>query len=224
MYCSECGQKASGKFCSHCGHRLQVEAKTETPTPIRLLDETPMRDSEESVASTTDWEQEVRYEALLNVPRVRDTINRHATMSRTPLSGEDFLKLCDKVMPMGVPLDKVASLVQPLYARLGIQTGKQRAGQVRAPIGRVMVRMLCSLARNGQTLRLVTQADDGCCFEAVLPSDMFALEGNLIVGVRRAEGATEITAATKIPGQFFDWGKSNRCLETLFADLQRDAA
>jgi len=224
MYCSECGQKASGKFCSHCGHRLQIEAANNTQTSIRLLDESSRHGSDGVVEPTTDWEQEVRYEALLNVTRVRETINRHASMSRTPLSGEEFLKLCDKVMPMGVPLDKVASLVQPLYARLGIQTGKQRAGQVRAPVGRVMMRMLCSLARNGQTLRLVTQADDGCCFEAVLPSDMFALEGNLIVGVRRAEGVTEITAATKIPGQLFDWGKSNRCLETLFADLERDVA
>lgn len=224
MFCSECGQKASGKFCSHCGHRLFVEAGDGAQPLVRLRDETPLRQQDVTPEPNANWEQEVHYEALLNVSRVRDTINRHATMSRTPLSGEEFLKLCDKVMPMGVPLDKVAALVQPLYARLGIQTGKQRAGQVRAPVGRVMVRILCSLARNGQTLRLVTQAEDGCCFEAVLPSDMFALEGNLIVGVRRANDTTEVTAATKIPGQLFDWGKSNRCLETLFADLERDVA
>ncbi|MBX3415674.1 MAG: hypothetical protein KF708_23515 [Pirellulales bacterium] len=201
-----------------------MPATAETPSTLRVLDETPLRQQDAEPELPVDWEQEVRYETLLNVTRVRDTINRHATMSRTPLSGEEFLKLCDKVMPMGVPLDKVAALVQPLYARLGIQTGKHRAGQVQAPIGRVMLRMLCSLARNGQTLRLVTQAEDGCCFEAVLPSDMFALEGNLIVGVRRAAGSTEVTAATKIPGQLFDWGKSNRCLETLFVDLERDVA
>jgi hypothetical protein len=223
MYCSECGQKASGKYCSHCGHRLLAEFANEPSSTILRLDESHLV-PDPSDPFSTNWDHEVRYEALLRVPIVRDTINRHASMARQSLSGEDFLKLCDKVMPVGVPLDKVATFIQPLYAKLGVSTGKQRNGRVSAPVGRVMLRMLCSLARRGQKLRIVNQADDGCCFEAMLPSDMFALEGDLLVGVRRFDGATEVTAATKIPGQFFDWGKSSRCLDTLFADLERDVA
>lgn len=171
-----------------------------------------------------DWDQEVRYEQLLRVPHVREKISRHASLAKKKMSGEDFLRIYDKVMPAGVPLEKVATLIQPLYARLGIVTGKQRVGRFVAPVGRVMVRLLCSLARNGQTLRVVNQADDGCCFEAVLPSDLFALEGDLLLGVRRIAGATEVSAATQIKGTWFDWGKSNRCLDVLFADLERDAA
>lgn len=224
MYCSECGQQVSGKFCSHCGHRLAAAAAPQPLADVRILDESQLRTPDVVPESPVDWDHEVRYESLLSVPAFRETINRHAGMARKTLSGEDFLKLCDKVMPMGVPLDKVASLVQPLYARLGIVTGKQRVGHVPAPVGRVMLRMLCSLARRGQSLRIVKQADDGCCFEAMLPSDLFALEGDLLVGVRRLDAFTEVTAATKIPGQFFDWGKSNRCLDSLFEDLQRDAA
>lgn len=223
MYCSECGQKAGGKFCSHCGHKLELGSAAPQSTTILRLDDSHLV-PDAPVESSIDWVNEVRYESLLRVPSVRETIDRHASMARETLSGEDFLKLCDKVMPVGVPLDKVATLVQPLYARLGIATGKQRTGRVGAPVGRVMLRMLCSLARRGQKLRIVNQADDGCCFEAMLPSDMFALEGDLLVSVRRLDAATEVTAATKIPGQLFDWGKSNRCLDTLFADLEREVA
>ncbi len=229
MFCSECGQKASGKFCSHCGHRLPASTPNDAVPVVRILDESNLNKPESPVVAdliepVADWDHEVRYETLLSVPSVRDTINRHASMARKSMTGEDFLKLCDKVMPIGVPMEKIASLIQPLYARLGISTGKQRVGHVRAPAGRVILRMLCSLARRGQSLRVVKQADDGCSFEAMLPSDIFALEGDLIVGVRKLNDVTEVTAATKIPGQFFDLGKSNRALDALFIDLHQDAA
>ena len=226
MYCSECGQQASGKFCSYCGHKLAVPGSGNSVPEVRILDESHLQQQtpELAVGLPDNWDQEVRYETLLAVPSVRETINRHASMARKKLSGEDFLKICDKVMPIGVPMEKIASLIQPFYARLGISTGKQRVGHVRAPAGRVMLRMLCSLARHGQSLRVVKQADDGCSFEAVLPSDICALEGDLLVGVRKLNDMTEVVAATKIPGQLFDLGKSNRALDALFADLQQDAA
>lgn len=233
MFCSECGQKASGKFCSNCGQRLTATAPGPLgDVPVIRLADLPAKADEPLVAAVVDpvaplpadWDHELNYETLLSVPRVRETIARHAAQAKKTLSGEEFLKICDKVMPLGVPMEKLAGVIQPLYARFGIATGKQRVTYVGAPVGRVMVRTLCSLARNGQNLKLVKQADDGCCFEAVLPSDVFALEGDLLVGIRRHETMTEVSAATKIPGQFFDWGKSNRCLDRLLADLFQDAA
>jgi len=70
----------------------------------------------------------------------------------------------------------------------------------------------------------VAQEPDGCTFNASLPSDVFSLEGDLAVSVRRSGAHTEVGGVTRINGQFFDWGKSNRCLDQLFADLARDAA
>jgi hypothetical protein len=70
----------------------------------------------------------------------------------------------------------------------------------------------------------VAQSADGCLLEAALPSDLFSLSGQLLVGVRRAAAATEVNAVTHIGGQFFDWGKSTRCIDQLFHDLERDAA
>ena len=209
MFCCECGKPGHGKFCSHCGTPLAASASTVEVVPVEIVPE---------------WDREVQYETILKFPGVRDTIERHARQAPKRMSGEQFLALADKLVPLGVSMEGLAGVVQPLYARLGIKTGKQRAEQVPAPVGRVMVRALCSLARHGQTLRGVTQAADGCLLEATLPSDVFSLAGELVVSVRRSGSQAEVSGATRIPGQLFDWGKSNRCLDQLFADLTRDAA
>jgi hypothetical protein len=140
------------------------------------------------------------------------------------LTGEQFLMLADKLVPLGVPLEGLVAVVQPLYIRLGIKTGKARSRQVAAPVGQVIVRALCSLARHGQKLHGVTQAADGCLLEAALPSDLFSLEGKLLVSVRRSGSQAEVCGATHIGGQLYDWGKSNRCLDKLFTDLACEAA
>jgi len=171
-----------------------------------------------------EWEREVHVETILKYPGVRDAIERHAQQAPKRLSGEQFLMLADKLVPLGIPLEGLVSVVQPLYARLGIKTGKERVRQVAAPVGQVIVRALCSLAQHGQKLRGVTQAVDGCLLEASLPSDVFALEGDLLVGVRRSGSQAEVCGATHIGGQLYDWGKSNRCLDKLFTDLASAAA
>jgi len=60
--------------------------------------------------------------------------------------------------------------------------------------------------------------------KAALPSDVFALEGHLIVAASRQLQATRVEAHTDIPGQMFDWGKSVRCLEALLEELGTAAA
>lgn len=64
----------------------------------------------------------------------------------------------------------------------------------------------------------------GCLIEASLPSDLLSLEGTLLVSLHRHGRHTAVSGRTQIGGQFFDWGKSNRCLEQLFIDLAREAA
>jgi hypothetical protein len=171
-----------------------------------------------------DWVSEVAYETILKFPSVRAAIDRHAKQATKRMTGEEFLALADKFIPMGVPLEGLAKVILPIYTRLGIKTGRERAEQVRAPVGKVLVRALCSLARHGQPLRNVTQAAEGCLIEAALPSDLFSSEGDLLVSVERSGTQTHVKCATRIPGQFYDWGKSNRCLDRLLDDLARDVA
>jgi hypothetical protein len=108
MFCSNCGAEASENFCSKCG------------APLRNI-------AAASVVVDHDWSQEVRYERLIRIPEVRDLISRHAAMAKKYLSGEEFLAFVDKVIPLGVSVEKLGAIVQPISAKLGIKTGKQCA-------------------------------------------------------------------------------------------------
>lgn len=218
MFCSECGAKAMGKFCSHCGTRLvpadsQSEAPAETPLEVTDL--------------VGDWSQVVQYQTLLRYPEVRDRIAEAASESTTSMTGEEFLKLCEKALTpltqVPIPFTAIAKISQPLNASLGMKTGKQRAEFVPQPIGQVLVRVLCALARQGRKLKYVRQLEDGCHFKAELGSDLFALAGDLNVVVRLHGDGTLVEASTHIPGQLFDWGKSSRCLEQLINEARAAA-
>ncbi len=151
-------------------------------------------------------------------------VSRYAAMAEKCLSGEEFLALSDKVIPLGLSLEKLGAVVQPIYAQLGVKTGDEHSETILSPPGTVIVSAICSLARHGQVLQQVQQFKDGCLLEATLPSDMWSFEGTLYVSVRQTEAGTRVDGATKIKGQLFDWGKSKRCLETLFADIKATPA
>ena len=204
MFCSNCGAEVSGNFCSKCG--------------------APLRDiSPWSTAPAADWSREVRYEKLIRIREVRDIVSRHAAMANKRLSGEEFLAFSDKVIPLGLSLEKLGAVVQPIYAELGVKAGKEYSETLSSPPGTV-VSALCSLARHGQILQQVRQFEDGCLLEATIPSDMWSFEGSLYITVRKAGTGTRVDGATKIKGQLFDWGKSKRCLETLFVDIKATPA
>jgi hypothetical protein len=202
MFCSNCGKAASGNFCAYCGTKIATPGEEEIFTVL-----------------PADWSHEVRYETLMRIPEVRDRIARAAASARKSLTQEDYLKLYDKAFSPAVPMAKISEIVTPLYASWGIKTGKTRSGFIPVPVGTVIVDVLCSLAHTNRTIKRVSQADDGCVVEATLPSDLMSLEGELVLSIHRVPEGTRIEAATKIPGQLYDWGKSNRCLSKLFEEL-----
>lgn len=216
MFCSECGAKGVGKFCSSCGTKLLASAARDE------------RDGEPSVVPMVEWVELIDYEQLMTIPAVRDRIARAAAQAKKKMKGEDFLDLYGKALGglggVSLPMAKLAGLTQSAYAKLGVKTGKSRSATLATPPGEVLVRLLCSLAKEGRTLRDVHQLSDGCIVKAALLSDLLALEGDLIIAVRRVGGATLVEASTDIPGQMFDWGKSTRCLESLLSELGSAAA
>ncbi|EAQ77831.1 zinc ribbon domain-containing protein [Blastopirellula marina] len=201
MFCCECGSKAQGKFCSHCGHPLQADA---------------------SAPLTEDWEHDVRYEAIVNVAAVRDVIASHAQHAKKGMSAETFLSICDKVIDSPISYAGLAEVVQPMWAKVGVRTGKERAEEIAAPIGRVIARAVCSLAKHGQPILNVQQGDGGCLLTAEFPSSMLAMKGDLRISVVRMEQGAFVGAETDISGQMFDWGKSTNALAQLFADLHSE--
>lgn len=192
MFCPYCGAPGPSapatSFYSQCGRKLQA-----------------------ATSNAADWSREARYGTLIQIPSVRELIAAHAVQATPRLSGEDFLKECEKVMGSlldGVPISKVATMVAPFYGRLGIRTGKSETILHQQPIEITLVAVLCSLARNSQTIRKVQQHEDGCTIEAVIPSDARSFAGELVAEVRRNGAQFKIQAAATIKGQLFDWGRA----------------
>lgn len=171
-----------------------------------------------------DWRREVNYERLLSATEVRGRIASAARMHRKQVSGEQLLAVFDQLVPMGIPLEKIAVLAQPLYARLGLNTNKSAQRQLPLPIGQVLVGVLCALAKQGCELTGVEQAVDGCALHATIPSSIWSFAGELLVTVQGDGPATRIEANAKIPGQKFDWGHSQRLLDALLDNTASFAA
>jgi hypothetical protein len=208
MFCSECGKEARGKFCWSCG------------APLAAITADSEQNRTDLVA--VDWPNLLSYETLLRVPEVRERIARHAAMCKTKFSGEQFLECCDKMLtPLtgGVPLTLIASIAQPISEKLGLKMIKTRVERLSGPPGKVIVAMLCSLAKNGQKLGQVEQESSGCTLHAAMPSDMWSLRGDLAITIRAEGFTTVVEAGLTIPGQVYDWGKSQRALRQLFGDL-----
>ena len=195
MFCQQCSEKVSGRFCSNCG------------TPV----EKPL---------ATNWVQKIDYATLIRHPAIRNVIRQHAAEASKRISADEFLSLADNILPVMVPLSAIAKIGVPIYTKLGIKTGKNRSEVIASPPGKIMVSVLCFLARNDYALQQIRQLENGCVFEATLPSDLWSWKGTLFVTIAKDEGGTYVDVATEIKGQVFDWGKSNRCLNRLFEDLK----
>ena len=211
MYCSNCGAEAKGRFCWSCGAPLAggADSRAEPSGGADLPAEAPD-------AAPLDLT------AVARSPEARELVARYAAQARRRTSGEEFLKAFDKPFAalVGVPISPIAAIAQPLHARLGVKTGKERVVTIDRPPRETFLALLCSLARNGQLVRALHRATDGCVVEAVLPSDLWSFEGTILVTLRQADPGTEVRASTVIKGQIFDWGKSNACLDTLLADVR----
>jgi hypothetical protein len=214
LYCSNCGAGASGNFCAACGASLVTPGAPATAVAVpapRTLDVDPV-----------GWENDIRYDLIVSVPTVRDRMAASAAHAKTPMTSEKILELADKVYtPIpGISMTTVVQIASPIYARMGIKTGKERAQAVARPVGWVLADVLCLLALNGYTVKSVHQGSDGCVLECALPSDWRSLAGGeIVVTVERYGTGAGVKAVTNIPGQVYDWGKSKQALDRIFSGL-----
>lgn len=173
----------------------------------------------------SDWRDSIDVQAILASSDVRGLIADVSGNRPGGMSGEQFLDISDKVFSAigigSVSTKRIAEVAQPLYARIGIKTGKEEQRGFRSLPGATIAATLCSLASRNQSLKNAAQADDGCVLTATVPSSIYAFEGDLMVTIERhAEGAM-VTGAVTIPGQAFDWGRSKRVLRDLFKDIDQ---
>lgn len=165
---------------------------------------------------------EHRFEVIVGTPEVVAAIRRCTVQARVSMSAEEFLARAAAVIPhLDTAIrDGAAQRGRALALRRGWRVEKSQEVEIPAPIGRVIARVLCSLAYHGQVVHSVDQREDGCTLTAEIPSDPETFGGVLRVSIGRGQpGSTVVRAKAHIPGQLYDWGKSKQTLAALFNDV-----
>jgi hypothetical protein len=158
----------------------------------------------------------------MRVPEVQERV-RQAKAAASGVTGSQVLGLIDAAAsPLmgGLSSLAIAKVTQPLTAKLGFKTGKERRQFVMLPTGRVLANLAVTLASIEHSITSVTFADNHCHIEATLPPDLRAMEVRLAVNVQRAEQGAWVAATAVVEGQWYDWGKCQSRLDRLFTGLQ----
>jgi hypothetical protein len=213
MYCSNCGAQASGNFCFACGAKLAVDQ------PVAM--ETSTADSHATSGIPANPLLDNNYALLLQSPDVRRLIEHYAKQAPSNRSAEDFLKLADHaVKPFTkVSFATIAQIIVPIYQQLGIKTGKSYSNTFAISIQDMIIKILCSLAKNGYPLQSVERASNGLLFLARLNSDMWTWGGDIVITLENQDSKTSVSIDVKIKGQLYDWGKSKSIIEKISTDI-----
>ena len=223
MYCVACGSPVSSRFCPDCGTPVAAAAgpaRAVPPPPPPPPVPTP-RVAPRGPA--VDWISTLDYDVVSEVPEVRAAVQAAAGRSRTRLSGEQMLEGLGTLLDLvGLDGRMMSAGVQigPLLAATGMATGKTRTGSFAMPPGVVLAGALVSLAQRGMPIEAGFRAARGSAIKAALPVDVWTWKGGtMLAAFDSAPGGVVVTAATEVPGQLYDWGKSKRVLDTFFADI-----
>lgn len=216
MFCTQCGAQAAPehRFCAGCGARLEgVVADATGSAPAEAAPAGPLE----------DWRETTNYRVVLGHPEVKALIAEASKTTKAGMSAEEFLKLAQPVLNAagagGVSMKLIAEIATPIYARMGVKTGKDAKNGYATPYGRVLAAILCSLASRSQTLIAVQEGTDGCVVQAEIPSSLTTWKGKLTLSVERKPEGTLVTSAVVFEGQSSDWGRSKRVLEELHQDI-----
>lgn len=164
------------------------------------------------------------YRQIVGDPHCQEILKWAAAESDAQMSGEEFLTSAAKVVSIPLPVGTIGASLSRGYAALGVKTGKTQSHVIEQPYGYVLLAVLAFLAANSMPIVDVADRECQCLIQAVLPSNMFSWKGRVVVTLRADGQRVELEAATKIPGQLYDWGRSNRTLQKLFQAAQERAS
>ncbi|WP_291204145.1 hypothetical protein [Hyphomonas sp.] len=224
MFCTQCGKAAASEhvFCAGCGTKLLRETGAAPVGPIAAVSE-PATAPVTEATSWEDWRETTNYRVVLGHPEVKALIADAAKVSKAGMTGDEFLKLAQPILDAsgsgGVPMKLIAEIATPLYAKMGVKTGKDAKNGYATTYGRTLGAILCSLASRNQTLVAVHEGTDGCVVQAEIPSSMTTWKGKLSLTLERKAEGTLVSSAVVFEGQSSDWGRSKRILDDLHQDI-----
>lgn len=228
MFCTQCGKQAAPEhvFCAGCGTRLPREASAAPmglmATPAPVATEAPVVTAIDT-GPLEDWRETTNYRVVLGHPQVKALVADAAKASKAGMTGDEFMKLAQPILDAsgsgGVPMKLIAEIATPLYAKMGVKTGKDAKNGYATSYGRTLAAILCSLASRNQTLVAVHEGTDGCVVQAEIPSSMTTWKGKLSLTLERKPEGTLVSSAVVFEGQSSDWGRSKRVLDDLHQDI-----
>lgn len=225
MFCTQCGKAAAPEhvFCSGCGTRLPRETSAAPMGLMAQAASAPVAPPVVEPTSWEDWRETLNYRVVLGHPEVKALIADAAKVSKAGMTGDEFLKLAQPILDAsgsgGVPMKLIAEIATPLYAKMGVKTGKDAKNGYATSYGRTLAAILCSLASRNQTLVAVHEGTDGCVVQAEIPSSMTTWKGKLSLTLERKAEGTLVSSAVVFEGQSSDWGRSKRVLDDLHQDI-----
>ena len=224
MFCTHCGRAAQPEhvFCAGCGTRLLRETPASTGLMAAAAPQ-PAAPSPPAPWTGEDWRETTNYRVVLAHPEVKALIADAAKASKAGMSADEFMKLAQPVLDAagsgGVPMKLIAEIATPIYAKMGVKTGKDAKNGYATPYGRVLAAILCSLASRNQRLIAIEEGTDGCVVQAEIPSSMTTWKGKMSLTVERKPEGTLVSSAVVFEGQSSDWGRSKRVLDDLHQDI-----
>ncbi|WP_298427390.1 hypothetical protein [uncultured Kordia sp.] len=203
VYCPACKEEIKGKYCSECGTK-------------------GLHKSEIDGLIVKNWWEEKDLKRVVENSEVQDVIKHYLAQSKKSISADDFLHKMDTIFsPLtGVSLKKVAEVSLPIYKRLGVKTGKSKTVHYTDVIQKMLLKILCSLAKNNYPLIEAKQAVNGMILIGEIPSDMKTFGGEVVVSLKENEEEIEVRVDAKIKGQLFDWGKSKSVIKNIYKDIE----
>lgn len=226
MYCTQCGKAAQPEhvFCAGCGTRLvREEAPLAAGTVGAAAQPEPAPALPVEPWTGEDWRDTVNYRTVLGHPEVKALIADAAKANKAGMSADEFMKLAQPVLDAsgsgGVPMKLIAEIASPIYAKMGIKTGKDTKIGYATSFGRTLAAILCSLASRNQTLVAIHEGTDGCVVQAEVPSSLSTGKGKLSLTLERKAEGTLATSAVVFEGQASDWGRAQRVLDELHQDI-----
>ncbi len=188
-------------------------------TPASLVD--PQHDRV-PVLKPDDWTMQLNYETLLSIPAARARIAASSRGASIGLTSQDLLAIFDAVSPVGISLEKLNTVLLPIYDKLGLKTLRWAQDRFAAPPGRVLLALLCVLARESLMVTEVQQDVDLCQMAVDIPSSLVTNPGQLFVVLQADSSGVYLEMRTSIPGQLVDFGKSKRLIQTILTGIAAD--
>lgn len=227
MYCVHCGADNAATFCAACGRRQHVDRKVQFESDVveaDLSDSDPSSASSDgsTVQSSICWTESIQYETVLANPEPRERISAAGRRATEGVTGDDLLAVFDAVSPIGFSLGKFTNAILPIYDKLGIKTDRESQAMFDAPPGRVMLAVLCTLAAKSLAIADVRQDPNKCSLSAEIPSGLITNRGKLHVLISVQDLDVQVSLATTISGQWYDFGKSKRLIDEMFEAIHGD--